>query len=478
MATPLPPNEARFSVAQLVSETKGRLLAGEPDAVVAGVESDSRAPLADKVFVALEGERFDGHDFVSTAAELGARAMIVSRDVSVPTGIAVVRVDSTLDALGELGRAHRARHPATVVAIAGSAGKTTTKSCVAALLGALLPGQVLSAAGNLNNRIGLPRVLLGLSPQHRVAVVELGTNATGEVASLARIARPDVAVLTLIDIEHSEGLGDLDAIEREEGALLQALSADGVAIGNGDDERVLRQLRRAPTRRQLAYGSGPEADYRVVEREARGIDGARLTISSPRGPALRFEVGLMGLPGALAAAAAVAVAEQLVAEPLSAAALAHAFAGAVGEEGRLRPIALADGSVVIDDTYNANPASVLAAVGTAAELARARGAGLVLVLGEMRELGAASVAEHERVGRELSGSGARRLIAVAGDAERMVAPARQAGLAADFVADAEAALPTVRAALEPGDVVLVKASRGVRAERIVRGLLSAIGRAG
>lgn len=468
MASALPENQARFTLAEIAQATGGTLPAGAGELAVAGVQTDSRAALAGKLFVALAGERFDGHAFARDAAAQGAVAVLAERDVG-EIGVPVVRAASSLRALGALAGAHRRRFTTQVVGVAGSAGKTTTRSAVGALLELVAPGAVHQTQGNLNNAIGVPLVLLGLEARHRFAVVEIGTNVTGEVAMLTAFAAPDAGVLTLVGVEHSEGLGDLDAIEREEGALFAGLRAGGAAVGNADDPRVLRQLERATAARRVRYGFGPGADVRCVSRAAAGVGRQRVNVRSERGE-LALELGLLGEAGAYAALAAVGVANALGVELPDAAHVSRALAGA-GEPGRLEAHELADGTVVLDDAYNANPASALASLRTAGEVAHDRRARLVLVFGEMRELGALSAQEHARLGEAIATSGAAELIAVSGDARLYLDPAQNAGVSSVFAADADAALAAARARVRPGDVVLVKASRGVRAERVVAGLL-------
>lgn len=472
MATPIPRNQLELSLGEIVEATGGEVRAGR-HAAVRGVTTDSRDDVAGKLFVALAGERFDGHGFVADVARRGAHAVLVSRDVEVPADTSVVRVGDTLAALGALGRFHRLRWGGKLVAVGGAAGKTTTKGAIAAFLEAVLPGQVHSERGNLNNLVGVPMVLFGLNEAHRVAVVELGTNQRGEVARLAGIAVPDLAVVTLIAIEHSEGIGDLDAIEAEEGDLFAALGPAATAIGNADDARVMRQLAASPAAHKLSYGNAASADYRVVSRQALGLHQSEVLLERPGGERVSLTTGLLGAPGALALAAALAVSERVAGAPLSVEVARAALAAlGAGEAQRLIPIELADGSVVVDDSYNANPASVLSSAETAREIARARGARLILVVGEMRELGPLSVREHQELGRALAGLGADALFAVAGDAAHL---AQAAGCR--FAEDAEAALGLLLEELRAGDVVLVKASRGVRAERVVEGLVRAKGKA-
>ena len=462
----LPGNQASFGLDEL-SLLTGGTLSGTATTRVSGVTTDSRGDVRGKLFVALRGEHFDGHRYVSEVIANGAAAVLVEGDIG-HVDAPVVRVGSTLSALGSLAHAHRARWPGKLVAIAGSAGKTTTRSAVGAVLAALAAGAVHQTPGNLNNLIGVPLVLLGLERAHRFAVIEIGTNLKGEVAELARIANADLGVLTLIGIEHSEGLGDLDAIEEEEGALLRALGMAGTAVGNGDDPRVARCLTRSPAGRRVRYGFGQGLEVRGV-RHSLGAARQRLSVTSAR-QRLELELALLGTAGAYAALAALAVAEELFSGGFPASALESAL-DAAGEPGRLKLHELANGTVVVDDAYNANPASALSSLGTARELAEERSARLVVVFGEMRELGALSAREHTRLGEEIGRSGAAELIAVGGDARLYVDPARAGGVTACFAEDAASALAEARARVRAGDVVLVKASRGVHAERVVEGLV-------
>jgi UDP-N-acetylmuramoyl-tripeptide--D-alanyl-D-alanine ligase len=476
MASLIPENSAEFSLSEAARVTAGALHGADARSV--GVTTDSRGDLRGRLFVALRGERFDGHEFVHQAAKLGACGVLVEHPVlDLPVGAVVV--SSTLSALGALAGEHRKRWGKRLVAVAGSAGKTTTRSAISAVLSAISPNAPHFAAGNLNNLIGVPMVLLGLTSEHALAVVELGTNAPGEVRALSLMAAPDLAVLTLIGIEHSEGLGDLDGIEREEGEIWSGLRASGVAVCNADDARVMRTVGVARPSRVLSYGSVEGANYRLVSRVSTALGGSRLQIERRTEIArdsLTLDTPLLGDAGAYATLAALAVGEWASGRALTPAEVSRALSAA-GEPGRLTLLELADGTVVLDDSYNSNPASMLSSVITAREIAQARGARLVLVVGEMRELGALSVAQHAEVGEALSQSGAVVLLAVTGDAELFVPAAKRAGMDASFAPDAEQALTQLLPRLQPKDVVLVKASRGVRAERLVQGLVDAIGRA-
>lgn len=243
MATPIPENSAPFTLSDIVRATGARLI-GNGDRVVRGITTDSRAHAAEKLFVALSGDRFDGHAFLREVVAGGARAVLIERDPVPELPVPILRVDSTARALLDIAKFHRNRWRGRVVAIAGSAGKTTTRAACQALLEACHPGRVLATRGNLNNQVGVPMTLLGLTEENEYAVIEVGTNSPGEIRRLAEVCQPNVAVLTLVGLEHTEGLGDIDSIEQEEGSIFAALSPNSVAIGNGDDQRVIRQILR------------------------------------------------------------------------------------------------------------------------------------------------------------------------------------------------------------------------------------------
>lgn len=471
MATPIPQNTAPFTLGDVARVTGGQLH-GDPMLRCIGVTTDTRAKLDGQLFVALQGASFDGHTFLARAIAQGAVGVVSKQ--ALPAGVAGVVVQDTLVALGALAREHRQRWGGTVVAVAGSAGKTTTKSAISALFRALLGEAVQLAPGNLNNRIGVPMVLLGLQPSHQVAVIEVGTNQTGEVAILTAISRPDIAVLTLIDLEHTEGLGGLEQIAIEEGAIYGA--GLRLAVGNADDVLVKEQLARCSAAIKRGYGFDPSAGYRITRAELTERCSTRLSIQRPDGSAIALESPWLGEPGALATTAALCVAEHYAQRMLEPEFVQRALNEPGGREtGRLQPLQLADGTLVIDDTYNANPASVRAAISIAREVADMRGGRLHLVLGEMRELGAWSRAEHARLAQEITQCRPASVSAIAGEARcwaqtGAVPPQFQA-----FYADSRAAALVVPTWIEAGDVVLVKASRGVRAELVVEALVAARG---
>ncbi len=519
MATPIPQNRAGFGINEVLTATGGTVRGplGDEALSIVGVATDSRTVRPGEAFVALRGDNFDGHDHVAAAAERGASLLIVERDLNslhlhggeqgrgLPT---ILRVASTLDALGKLASAHltKWRHATggVVVALTGSAGKTTTKRAIAALLDAHYPGRVHASLGNLNNLVGVPMTVLALEPTAAIAVLEMGTNAPGEIGKLGRMVRPDVGLVTLIASAHSEGLGNLEAIAREKTSLFRELAPGGVALGNADDARVRAGMNvhsavrnanfpgdfpdsdsgmnvHSAVRTALGYGFGEGADYRVVARRARSMGTAEVRLRLPDGSELGFTTPLLGTAGALASVAAVAVAE-VVAPALGgpvdfgAAEIERAFATLAGGEegpGRMQPRQLPSGLALLDDSYNANPASCRASIAAARELADATGRTLVLVLGEMRELGAESAAAHDALGDDAAKSGARLVVTIGADAARTAQRVAELGRTVAHYESSEAAARAI--AVLPGDLVLVKGSRGVRTERVIAALTDAHG---
>ncbi len=476
MATPIPQNHARFTPAEVARATGGVLV--RDGRTLGGVSTDTRSLAPGDLYVALRGESFDGHRFLPQAAGAGAGGVLISTAGDLPPGGSVIRVADTRAALGLLARYHRDRWASAgihrLLAVGGSAGKTTTTRAVAALLDRLSPGGVHATPGNLNNDVGLPMTLLLLDEHHHLAVVEIGTSHRGEIARLAAVARPDAAVLTLVAPEHTEGLGTLDDVAEEEGDLLAALPPDGCAIGNGDDPRVAAQMERSGAARRVLYGFGEGCALRALSRESRGLSGSLLTVSWEGGTSVAYDVPLPGDAGAYAALAALAGARALLGVEAPPDALREALLSvAAVRDGRFSPETLADGTVLLDDTYNSNTGSARSSLKTARELADHLGRRLVLVLGEMREMGPLAAQEHDEVARAAVAASPAALVAVDGEAERFARAAAEAGVPSAFFATGEDAVPHVLATVRPGDVVLVKASRGVRLETVAAALRGA-----
>ncbi len=455
-----------FDSAFLMSATTGTPVGGP-----AGdrVTTDSRGDVSGALFVALSGERFDGHDFVEAALERGAGGALVSaswwgsRAGAVQAAGAFFVVPDTLLALQDLARAHRARFTLPVAAVTGSNGKTTTKELLAAALSPL--GEVLRTQGNLNNHIGVPLTLLGLTAGHRAAVVEMGLNHPGELRLLSRLARPRVAIITNAEAAHLEGLGSLEGVARAKAEIAEGLEPGGVLLlphGHQGLETALRAYRG----RRLTFGMDPGADVHPLRVESRGLEG--VTVHLPDGAELR--TALLGEHAALNLLAAVAAAQALGVAPAEAAAAVGSVRAA---RGRLCP-RRAGGVVVLDDSYNANPASLAAALGL---LRRLPGAGRRwAILGEMRELGPAEAALHREAGS--SAAFLDGLVVVGGLGMALAEGAVAAGLDPGRVraaAAGEEAAAMLLPDLLAGDVVLVKASRAMRLETAVDALLAGLG---
>ena len=434
--------------------------------VVTGVSIDTRTLLPGELFVAIHGERLDGHDYLAAARDRGAGAALVHRAVEAPGGLALVRVADTTRALADLARAARRAARLPVLVITGSVGKTTTKEIAASLLGTL--GPVLKTEGNLNNRYGLPLTLLRLLPEQRAAVLELGMNHAGELRELARLAQPDVAVITSVAAVHLEFFDSLEAIAEAKAEVLEGLGPGGVAVLNADDEHLLRVGRRHAGR---VIWFGRERSCEVSAGNWRGsLAGMRFDLRVG-GRALDVALPLVGahnLTNFLAAAAA-AHAAGLAPEAIAAAA---SQVGPAPHRGEVR--LLGAGVTLLDDCYNSNPAAVAAAV-SALGLAAARRR--VAVLGDMLELGPSGPELHRQAGRALAGR-VELVVGVGALARDILAGAREAGLpegallAFPDAASAAAALPGL---VQPGDAVLVKGSRGVRLEAVVEALVASLG---
>jgi len=453
-----------FTLKEVAEATGGRLADADPDAVVAGVAVDSRAVRPGELFVALPGGRTDGSLFAAAAAEAGAAATL-AREGAVFAGPRV-EVADPLAALAALGTAVRDRSAATVVAVTGSNGKTTTKDLLAAALATTVA--TVANQASFNNEVGLPLTLTRIDPGTRAVVVEMGARGPGHIAALARLARPSVGVVVNVGESHLGMFGSREAIAKAKGELVESLPPDGTAVLNADDPQVAAMADRTVAR-VVTFGQGPAAEVRAEAVTLDGDGRASFTLVTPAGTA---EVTLPA-PGehlvscALAAAAAAAVLGVGPAEV--AAGLATATLSPMRMQVRRRP----DGLTVVNDAYNANPSSMAAALKTLATLGRLGGR-TVAVLGEMAELGPAAAAEHDRIGRLATRLGIDRLVGVGEPGRVMVNAARMEGMwpeEAEAVAGPDAALALLTPVLGPDDVVLVKASRVVALDRVADALL-------
>lgn len=450
-----------LSLHEVAAATDGRVV-GDPDRVIDAVATDSRdLPTDHSLFVALRGEHADGHRFAGDVLARGAAALVARDDVG--DGDVVV-VDDTWRALADLGAAVRERVAPRTVAITGSVGKTTVKDLTAAAVGAVY--RVAAARGSYNNELGVPLTLLGLRSDDQVLVAEIGARHVGDIASLAPLVAPQIAVVTAVAGVHLEVFGSVDAVERAKRELVEALGSDGLAVLNAADPRVARMADHAPA--VLTVGA---AGADVVAEDVRLDAHARpaFTARTPWGSS-EVHVGVAGRHQVGNALLALAVAGHLGVDPPAAAAAIGAatispWRGEVHRRG---------GLTVCNDAYNANPTSVLAALDTLAALAGADGRAIA-VLGEMAEIGVTSADEHRRVGRAAVAAGVAHLIAVGNAAGPVADGAVDAGADPDQVvrvADAAAAAAHLGTILDDGDVVLVKASRVAGLEAVAQQLLA------
>ncbi len=451
-------------LAEVAAACSGRLVGA--DAAFAGVSIDSRTIGAGELFFALRGERFDGHAFVGAAAARGAAGAVVEKagDFSVPQVI----VKDGVAALATLAQSWRRRFDATVFGVGGSNGKTTTKELLASILEGA--GPTLATRGNLNNHLGVPLTLLRLTAKHRYAVIEMGANHPGEIAALAAIAKPAIALVTNAGDEHLEGFGDLEGVARAEGELFAALAPAGVAVINADDPFHELWQTMAPTACRTSFGIDAPADVRATNLQGRIESGAfvtAFTLSIGAGEA-RVRLGLAGrhnVANALGAAAAAHAAG------VSLATIVAGLERVQPVSGRLQLKAGPRGSWLIDDSYNANPSSMRAGIDVLCSLPGERW----LVLGEMAELGAHTEASHADIGDYARRAGVSRLFAIGAAARHAVAAF---GARASWFDDAGRLADAVAAGLEAGVTVLIKGSRLNRLERVVVRLQEPLAAAG
>lgn len=452
-----------LKASEVVLACRGELLSGDPETKITGVSTDTRTIKPGDLFVALTGESSDGHKFLADALSKGASGVVVSRKVE--ARCLAIRVEDTLTALGDLAAYYRLKFEPVVVGVTGSVGKTTTKEMIAAVAAPL--GPVLKNEGNFNNEIGLPLTLFGLAPKHKTAVVEMAMRGAGQIAYLAKIAQPRIGVITNIHMSHIELLGSLDAIAGAKGEILDYLPDNGVAVLNADDAYFERLKARAKCR-VVSFGESAGADVRA---HSTGIDAkgcCTFEVETPRGS---FNV-LIPVPGEhniKDALAAIAVAEEL---GVGHDQIREALAGFKPPEKRSNVVPTRSGVVVVDDTYNASPASTESALKT---IAMMEGGRKIAVLGDMLELGDHAQAEHIRIGQVVREQGID-MLAVVGELAKLIARgAIDAGMPISSVFEYDDSLVAAREIQEKvreQDVVLVKGSRAMKMERIVEGLLA------
>lgn len=459
-----------YTAADVAQWCGGEVVLGSPDTALVGLAIDTRKVLPGNLFAAIVGPNHDAHAFLNQACAAGATGLLIQTgrpvDLSSLSGVAVIEVADTTRGIGDLASGHRERFDGTVVALTGSCGKTTTKEMIAAVL--RTAGPCLKTEGNLNNDYGVPLTLLSRKPEHLRAVIELGMNHRGEIARLAAIAKPDVGLVTNVGTAHIEFLGSQEEIAAEKGDLFAALSASGTAVANWDDPFVRAQSDRAAGD-VISFGLDEDANVRAVavRFDTNGVYHFILATSKGDAPVRIAGLGETTVINALAAAAVG------IACGLAPVAIAEGLANYKGISGRMCRHAMPRAVTLIDDTYNANPQSMGAAISSLASLKGAsRG---IAVLGGMGELGDDAEQAHREAGKQVFEAGASLLVTV-GDAARGIAEgAAEAGMPTSRIRrcdDHDEAVAIVEDTIESGDWILVKGSRAARMERVVEQLLN------
>ena len=424
-----------------------------PDVIVSGIKKDNRQVEQGDLFVAISGENFDGHDFVLGAAKNGAVAALVSKDTD--ADIPCLKVEDTVIGLQKIAAGYRNDFDIPVVGVTGSVGKTTTKEMIACVLSQKY--NTLKTQGNLNNEIGLPFTVLELNSEHQAAVIEMGMNHFGEISRLTRVARPNIAVISVIGESHIEFLGSKEGILKAKLEILEGLSEDGVVILNGDDELLWSQKGKLPFK-TIYYGmKNNEVDIFGIEKSS-SLEEITFTVREIEGAEFKINVG--GVHNLQNALAAIAVAKELKLSTAQIAAGLDAFENT----GMRQKIIEKDGFLIINDCYNANPDSMRASLALLKKTEGRR----IAVLADMLELGEASRDAHLAIGKVAAESA--DIIMVTGDMRETVAQGARGSEVYTFES-AEELSKTLKGKLMPDDKVLVKASRGMHLERVVEKIL-------
>ena len=454
-----------FSLEDVLKATAGILVSGKQENTFYGISTDSRQVSKGNLFIALKGEKFDGHDFVRKALDQGAASILMQDEEKinqalVDKAIAVIKVADTLTALGDLAHEWRKRFSIPVIGLTGSSGKTTTKEMMAAVIGR--KKNILKTEGNLNNLIGLPQTIFRLTGEHELVILEMGTNTRGEIKRLTQIAAPDIGLITNVGPAHLAGFGSMDVVRDEKSDLFLNMSPSGIAIINLDDKAVTTAAERWNGRR-ITFSMSPNADVTVKDIERNGVKGVRFNLVIG-GSTQKVEMKIAGLHhvhnamAAAAAAIAVGIDQKTIAEGLAA---FRPFSG------RMEMIRLHNGAFLLDDSYNANPASVREALMTLKDL-KAHHNGYVF-LGDMLELGTEAGEMHRKIGMLIATIGVNALFLQGDFAEVTASGAKEGGLSPEnifFLSDEEKGIDYLREHLKKGDWIMVKGSRRMKMEKI------------
>lgn len=448
-----------MSLAEVLDATHGRLVAGPQAATFKELFIDSREVKPGGLFAALKGEQQDGHAFIAQAVERGATGILCERVPDVREGAAIIQVPDTKQALFDMTSERLRRQSVPIVAITGSAGKTTTKDLIAHVLGRRV--RVHKSEGNLNTYTGIPMTVFQLDPRDRALVVEYAMSRAGEIRELTRAAPPNIGVVLNVGLAHVGFLGSIEAVAAAKRELVEGLAPNGLAVLNADDPRV--RAMSSVARRVTLYGSANDATVRADRIRLHGLEGSTFMLHTPRGKAEVF----LRLPGQHTVSNALAAAAVALEFDFDAPAIASALHGFMPPSRRMNILSGRNGATIIDDSYNASPGSMRAAL----EVLRLapKGSRRIAILGDMLELGDHAPKAHDEVGA-LAAKSADLVIAIGEFAPRIVQSARAAGLsreAAFGVENADQAVAAIAPLLDADTRVLVKGSRGMRLERVV-----------
>ncbi|HHW62073.1 MAG TPA: UDP-N-acetylmuramoyl-tripeptide--D-alanyl-D-alanine ligase [Syntrophomonadaceae bacterium] len=446
----------------VVKSVKGQVLTGDANGMVSSVSTDSRNINQGALFIALKGERFDGHDYLLQVQELGARAVIVSRAEAIPDDFAAcaILVEDTLQALQDLAAAYRRLFSIPVIGVTGSVGKTTTRDILALCLSSQY--YTLQSEGNYNNEIGLPLTLLRMNEEHQVAVVELAMRAPGEIDELAAIAEPDYAIITGVEPVHLETMGSIENIARAKTEILAHIPEDGFALLNGDSRLLLEAAEHYPCR-QYRFGFSPDCEFCIMDIQVH-LDGILFNLRLfDQSSEVFFPVPAARLAPNVAAAVGMAFLLGISLENIHTALKEYKPSGS-----RLRLVELEKGGLVIDDSYNANPLSMQVALDLCRDLAAGRRK--VAVLGDMFELGSYEKEGHWMVGQYTVHTGMDVLLTIGERARWIAEGAREAGMRPENIhvfIDRTEAQAWINKHVGKEDIVVFKASRGMHMEEIL-----------
>ena len=467
-------NAPVFSIDQIIKAVGGALISGTAQNTVCGISTDSRLVEKGNIFIALQGENFDGHNFVQKVVGRGAASVLISNPSMLDLekfdkAVSVIKVSDTLQALGDLAHNYRQRFSLPVIGITGSSGKTTTKEMMATIISR--QKNVLKTEGNLNNLIGLPQTLFRLTQEHELAILEMGTNTRGEIKRLTRIAAPSIGLITNIGPAHLEGFGSVEVVALEKSDLFFNMPQAGIAVANLDDEAVKIIAERWNGRR-VNYSMSPNADVAVSDIEKNGARGMRFNLNI-NGLSQKVEMKIAGIHHVYNAMAAAACAWTAGIEPET---IKDGLSAFLPVGGRMEMIKLQNGAYLIDDSYNANPASVREALMTLKDL-KSNHNGYVF-LGDMLELGDAALEMHRRIGTLLGTIGVNAVFLQGEYGATIAAAAMEGGMSQEkifIMEDSNEGILFLKRYLKKGDWVLVKGSRRMKMETIVAQICAEFG---